>query len=48
MRASWDKREFLRSLDLTEDQVAEAGVTGVLNTGLSGCGVEGDAMEEEV
>lgn len=47
MRTSFDKREFLRSLDLAEDQFAEAGVMGVLKTCFSERGVEGDATEED-
>jgi hypothetical protein len=49
MRTSLDKREFLRLLDfagLAEDQLAEAGVKGVLNTCLSTQGDEGDETEE--
>jgi hypothetical protein len=40
-RTTCDNREFLRSLDLVDDQFADAGVTGVLKIG-----VVGDTMEE--
>lgn len=45
-RTTCDKREFLRPLVLLGDHVADAGVTGVLNTRLSACGLEGGTMEE--
>jgi hypothetical protein len=46
-RISCDKREFLRPVGLANDQFAEAGVNGVLNTFPSVRGVVGDARKVE-
>jgi hypothetical protein len=44
---SFDKREFLRSFELKEDQFAEAGTVGVLKTCLFSKGDIGDVTEED-
>ena len=45
-RTICDKVEFLRPFALADDQFAEAGVTGVLNTSLAGRGVAGHFTEQ--
>ena len=44
---SFDKREILRSLDLEEDQFAEAGILDVLKTCLYWKGDIGDVTEDD-